>query len=719
MPRENMSTRRDITALVLIGVSITATLSGCRSNVPEFSGGCYDHRPVATQIEYPAVSPPCEPDHPYALPPRSLEDGPPQNFWDLTYQEVMQISLGNSEVLRDLGVRVLRSPESVTTVFDPAIRESDPLFGTEAALSEFDAQISTSYFWDQNDRAVNNAILQGDVPGGSPFQLQQDLGTYRTELSKVAATGTRFSLGNLTGYDQSNQDGNFFTSSWDTQFELGVRQPFLQGSGIAFNRIAGPAARPGFDFSSGVLIARINTDISLADFEQGTRDFVSQLEDAYWDLYFAYRDLDAKVIARDSALQTWRTVQAKLARGLRGGEADKEAQAREQYFLFESFVQDALNGAPTGGPSVGIYRGERRLRRLMGLPSNDGRLIRPADEASPARVEFVWEDALSEALTRRVELRRQRWQIKRRDLELIAARNFVLPRLDGVALYRWRGFGDDLTGNSGGGRFASAYKDLGSGDHQEWQLGLQMQTPLGFRQGWAGVRNAELQLAREKAVLKDQKLAISHTLSDALSESIRAHAAVRNNFNRLNAAIQRTNATQAAFQVDQTSLDMVLDSQQRLANARTSYFLALTQFRKAIKNVQLEKGSLLTFNGILLNEGSWPEKAYADAAVLQCRWRPKRIDYRLTSPPPISQGTLPCRLPALAAMEAQATQIVPSQVTGVAAQPNIAQPNSAQPWLDFVNRPRSDALWQAHSLPQPPTVNRGRQPWGKNPQHRF
>ena len=33
------------------------------------------------------------------------------------------------------------------------------------------------------------------------------------------------------------------------------------------------------------------TDISLADFEIGLRDFVSNVENAYWDLYFAYRNL--------------------------------------------------------------------------------------------------------------------------------------------------------------------------------------------------------------------------------------------------------------------------------------------------------------------------------------------------------------------------------------------------------------------------------------------
>ena len=235
--------------------------------------------------------------------------------------------------------------------------------------------------------------------------------------------------------------------------------------------------------------------------------------------------------------------------------------------------------------------------------------------------------------------RRQNWQIKRRELELIAARNFTLPRLDAVGLYRFRGFGDQLTGD--GGRFASAMKDLGSGDHQEWRLGLELDVPIGFRQAWAGVRNAELQIAREKAILREQELAISHALGDAIAELARAHNAVKVNFNRLNAAAQRRNATVAAYRGDQVSLDVLLDAQQRLSNAQSVYFQSLAQHAKAIKNVHLEKGGLLQSNGHSVERRSMAATAYRDAAKLRRRWRHKRIDYPVVRPEIISTGVHP------------------------------------------------------------------------------
>jgi len=583
--------------------------------------------PAATRIEQTCVRRCNSITETELLPPYTVDDEPPTEFWDLSLEEVVEIALEQKDVLIGLGGRVLTAPEAVPTVYDPAIRESDPRFGTEGALSAFDAQLSTGIFWENNDRVFNN-----EITGGGINEFQQDLLTYRTELSKVTATGAQFSIRGLTRHDANNSPNNMFPNGgWDTWYELNVRQPLLQGAGVAFNRIAGPNAQPGFNFSNGIMIARVNTDISLADFEVGVINFVSQLEDAYWELYFSYRELDAVILARDSALKTWRGVEAKYQQNLRGGEAYNEARSRAQYYLFQDQVQDAFSG--------GIYQGERRLRTLMRLPCSDGCLIRPSDEPPTARVVFDWYAILDEALTRRVELRRQSWQVKRRELELLAAKNFTLPRLDAVATYRVRGFGDDLTGN--GNRFASAYKDLGSWDHQEWEGGMQLNLPIGFRQGRSAVRHAELRLARERAILSEQERQVATRLGDAFAEIKRAHADIRTGFNRLVAAQQDLDALRAAFDADQITVELLLESQQRLADAQTRYYRGLSDYAVAIKGLHLQKGSLLQYDGVFLSEGSWPRKAYRDAKTLRRRWRPKDISFCITKPCVISRGAYP------------------------------------------------------------------------------
>jgi hypothetical protein len=187
-------------------------------------------------------------------------------------------------------------------------------------------------------------------------------------------------------------------------------------------------------------------------------------------------------------------------------------------------------------------------------------------------------------------------------------------------------------------------QDLRTSDHQEWQLGIQFGYQFGYRQGWDGIRNAKLQLARERAVLREQEIAISHGLSDAIAELSRAHGAVRINYSRLQAATQRREATETRFQVAkpeqrQQLLNLLLQSQQRLADAQSRYFLSLAQYAKAVKDVHRQKGTLLPYNGIHLSEGPWPAKAYADAKEIRRRWRPTKIDYRIHHQPgTVSKG---------------------------------------------------------------------------------
>ncbi len=629
-----MDRLRQSLSILLAALMVTPT--GCRLQKPAALNACVPaglYEQVASEIDYPAESA-CtqagEAESIASLPPRTLSTDAAPQYQDITLEEVIHTALENSKVLMDLGGTVVRAPSTTRTIYDPAIVEADPRYGVEAALSEFDAQFSTSAFWEKNDRALNNEFF-----GGGTRLLQQDASVIQAAITKRAATGSQFTIRHNIDYDANNAPGNFFPSAWNVNLEAEVRQPILQGSGIQFNRIAGPDQPVGV--YNGVLIARLNADVALTDFEVAVRDLVSNLENAYWDLYYGYRVLDARVEARDAALDTWRKVRALYEEGRQGGEADKEAQAREQYFRFQQEVLNALsgeayestrnwNGLPSGAfrTTQGVLLAERRLRLLMGLSASDGRLLRPSDEPVLAKVCFDWDQVVREATTRRVELRRQKWQIRRRELELIASKNHLLPQLDAVGRYRWRGFGHDLINSDGGdlGRFDNAYADLTSGDFQEWQLGFELSVPIGFRQAHAGVRDAELMLARERALLRDQQREVVHEAADAVAELDRAYVVVQNAYNHVLASQDQLESVTAAYDAGKATFDVLLDAQRRLAEARIEYVRNRTQYAVAAKNVHFVKGTLLEFEGVYLAEGPWPGKAYCDAAELEASRSP-------------------------------------------------------------------------------------------------
>ena len=610
---------------------VTATaigLSGC--GLPKRStlitdeiqdSSVYDS--TSLQLEEPRV----ESEDPFGVtstsPPLTIQDeDQPRDYWDLPLEEVIQTALQNSRVLRDLGGVVLKNPGGARTIHDPAITETDPRFGVESTLSAFDANVVGSAYFQNNNRALNNVFF-----GGGTRFLVQDAAVYQTQINKRTAIGSQLSLTNNTSYDSNNAPGNEFYSSWNTNIEAQIRQPLLAGAGADYNRIFGPTGIAGLP--QGVLLARINTDASLADFEGGVRNFVSDVENAYWDLYFAYRDLDAKIGARDAALETWRFVAALKKAGRRGGEAQQEAQAREQHFRLQEEVQNALTGrqvegtrtssGSSGGTFSGsrrVYTCERRLRQMMGLAITDGRLIRPSDEPKMGQAAFDWDVCLAEALSRRPELRKQKWTIKNREMQLLASRNLLLPQLDASGLYRIRGFGKDLIDTPSDriqGQYSSAWANLASAKFQEWQLGVEFSMPLGFRKGHAAVRNAELQLARERAILNEQERQVVLDLSNAVAELNRAHQVLETSYNRRAAVMEQLKALKAVEDPTSQILFILLDAQRKLSESESQYYRALVEYEIGIKNVHYEKGSILEYNGVYLSELPSPSKAYKDA----------------------------------------------------------------------------------------------------------
>jgi outer membrane protein TolC len=590
-----------------------------------------DFQPFSLEVDYPdtAVQPASAIGADPAM-PNTLREPAPEDILPISLQDAIQTALQNSEAMRDIGLRVITAPASVSTIYDPALQQ----LGEEAALSAFDAQFGTSLFAAQDDQAQNRFF-----PGFLAATSSLTSSRFDAEFSKIAATGTRFAVRNQTMRTSLTPflPTNLFPSYYDTMFEIEARHPLLQGAGIGYNRIAGPNAAPGV--YNGVVIARIRTDIALADFEASVRNLVQDVQLAYWLLYFAYRDLDARLAARDAALESWRTAKTQLEAGAQ--DILEESLAREQYFLFQTQVVNALCGVGTDTSTTqtrfGIYALERRLRLLMGIDINDGRLLRPSDEPSKAEIVFDWSQSVDNAMFRRVELRRQKWTLEQREMELLAARNQLLMRLDLVGQYRWRGFGDDLFGQTSTDN-GSAFHDLYSGDLQGWGLGLELSTPVGNRIGHAAVRVAELQLSRERALLREQERTILAQLSEAFNELDRAYEQSRFNYNRIVAARQRLAGEQTRYRFGDGVLQFVLDAQSRVADAEAEYYRSLVDYNLAVAKVHYSQGTLLDYAGVYLSEGPWSEAAYRSAAKNSLRFKPRHLNYCMTQPCPVAAG---------------------------------------------------------------------------------
>lgn len=661
---------RRIKAYVVILITMTTLFSGCHPTQPFYfhnDGDLSHYIDRATNIEHPDFDQPHLAEVDNAMPPFVVSNPDVQEMWDISLEQCVGIALHNSKVIRNAGsiqgnfgfsdALIERVPQ-LNTVFDSAIvesqtggqtrpvgqtgnvqtpnggidRASNPI-GVEDALSEFDAQPFVSSSFNKTDRPQNftGVIAQSFQPS----LFQQNDSDLTMALSKKSAFGNVTTFRSRTDFTWNNQGPNTrpIPGDWITSLETELIVPLGRGSGVQINRIP-------------IVLARINSDISISDFEAAVRNLLMDIETAYWDLHFAFRNLEAARVGRDSAQATWSRIHERYRVGAKGGEAQAEAQARGQFFQFRASAETALRD---------LYSTENRLRWLMGIAATDGRLIRPKDAPTLARVDFEWHDIHAESLFRSTELRQQKWRIMQRDLELVSARNQLLPQVNLTGLYRWLGRGDELmNADRNGLNFpqpgSTAFDELFEGNFQEASFGLTfLPARLGARRELAGIRNAQLQLARAKAQLEEMELNQSHLLTTAVRNLDSDYALAQSNLGFLIATEAEIVALEAVVEqgaADPSNrgepIDLLLDAQRRRAQAQVAFYQALTNYNKSLANVHYRKGSLLEHNGIKLAEGPWPAKAYWDA-IGHARQRDASyyLNYGSTRPSVVSRGPGP------------------------------------------------------------------------------
>lgn len=594
------SGNRSRTWTYLVLASLTSF--GCHQTHKEVSflgDADQDHyRSHATAIEYPDVQTETPEAIRDSLPPRTLDSQDQCEIREISLIEAIHLGMSNSEVVKaggqfvTTGSTVVNNSDRVITAFDPAIQESGVLFGgrgVEAALADFDAQLSSSMKWGRNElpslagRSISNTAA------------------FSSDLVKTFGNGASIDL---------SHDVNFLntpsgTPSYTGNVGVGYRQPLLAGAGTEYTRIAGPISR-GFGgitgVSQGVVIARINNDLVLCDYESALRDLTRDIEFAYWNLYLNYQLYDTATQAYEATAEASRIADLTAGNTL---PADNGPKAKDLLFTSKAARDTARSN---------LYTRETELRRLIGLPVNDGTVLRPTDDPATSRLIPDWHHSLGEALSSRIELRKQKWNIRSLDLQLTAARSLTRPRLDAVGNYQVNAFGDNLLSYGGGNSF---YQGITGTKNAGWGAGVEMAMPVGLRSAHAQVRNYELRLAKAQKVLQVSEEEIAHELAVAFQELSRTYAVAQANYNRYLAAEENVRITKLEFQV--VDMDRYLDALPARGRAQEAYYQSLIDYNRAITNLYYRKGTLLAHNNIQISEGGWSPEAYQDASRLHLR----------------------------------------------------------------------------------------------------
>ena len=254
--------------------------------------------------------------------------------------------------------------------------------------------------------------------------------------------------------------------------------------------------------SSPIVIARVNADATVWRFKAEITAHVRSVEQSYWSLAQAHVQLWAADRTVNMAKDVLKREEAELVVG-RGTPADiaEVSQRLEQLNL------DLVTRTSD------VITTERQLRNLLGLPPSDNRRIIPVTSPTEQRIEYDWDTCLQEMTENQPDIVQQKVLVRIAELQLLMARNMLLPPFSLNALYQLNGLGRQLdsayavmTGStlkaldpviSNLEKAAETKGNLGDAESfLNWQTGYVVQMPMATRSPLANSRQAQYALLR-------------------------------------------------------------------------------------------------------------------------------------------------------------------------------------------------------------------------------
>lgn len=544
----------------------------------------------------------------------------------------------------------------------------------EAGLARFDPFFSTGVRWNATDEPTQGLSSFSNGQGASLF----------SSLIKPLATGGTVGMTFSTDYQfLSDPPGGSFSvlnPSYLTRMQFGFEQPLLRGFGSEINQLrssfpgsslySAVSGRSSSYASEGILITRIRHDQARAELERNVNFLLLNVQAAYWNLYGAYVHLHVTNQSLKQAHMSWSI----------GNELQKEgridngqlSQIRAQY---EQFRGDRLRALSD------VLDAERNLRILCGLPVEDGKRLVPIDTPVTLASAPHWPSALHDALNLRPELVMARQDIMTKQMQLTVRKNEMLPDLRLQATHTTIGLGSRLDGNgtfldaNGEAVTNNALRSLTSSHFNSWQVGLNLNVPLGFRHEAAQIRDARLSLMQSYHALKNHEQRATNLLAKQHNRVIETSKLI--DIRRQQRLAQGTQVeTRFRKFIDWDikerfpHLEFLLDAQRQWASALNQEYQAIIDYNIALATWEFAKGTIMQSCRVRISEGPLPagmtmravehEREATDRQVLWERTRVPRTDAKEPA-----GGVLPeYVIPSLAVLDLASPDVVntpPSQ----------------------------------------------------------
>ncbi len=431
-----------------------------------------------------------------------------------------------------------------------------------------------------------------------PGDVIQHQYSFQSGVHGQTVNGLQYAAGITQTRTHNNLIINSFNPYYLASLNLSVTQPLLKNAGMN-------AAK------HQLKLAFITADSARAQTLVDVSNTLAQVEDAYWDLVAAWRN----VAIQEESLREAEAQESSVLRLARHGAAPAitAIEAQTQVANFQSQVFSAIET---------VAQLQNQLKALIVSDPDDPIWSANLVPSSPVKeLPSVGElqAVVMQAERQRPEVRQIEDQRRVAQLDRAYARNQALPQADLVVQYQSNGFAGILQRPpnfeiqgcqlpfpftcptpppQSQGNETQAFHNMWTGAYPSFNIALNFNVPL------------ENNTARGLKQIADQEEAQAQIQMQSLDQRIESEArnaleAYQAALSRLSAASQARSAAESVYASELRKFHnggsttfLVLQRQVELAQARGSELLAQTDLNKAVVELQRVEGTILSDNGV-------------------------------------------------------------------------------------------------------------------------
>ena len=390
---------------------------------------------------------------------------------------------------------------------------------------------------------------QGDnrtpiFPGGAE---DENSGTLNGAVSKRFTTGTEVEVGLANSRYDTDAFGVSLNPSYSAMVELGISQPLMKGFGSDIQTAPVDAAE--YELSA----ATFQVDSTAAD-------LAALVKRSYWELVFAWQDIEVKEFSVSLARKLLEETEAKISAG---------SLAEVEIYQPQSEVTRREEDLIAAEQAIGLA--EDDLKLLMN--SSDWLTpFTPTDTPRTEPVELSLESVLTNALVNRPDLKAAKMNIDAAKIRQTLAEDNLRPSLDLVSRVGYGGLDED---------YGEALDRALDDPDTHWQVGLQLTVPLDNTAAKGALQQARAEHAKAETNLQLLQLEIKKSVRTTVRNVELAIKAMEATRKTSLATRKRLEAEQAKFDAGRSTTLDVLIAQESYARAlsqenRTNIFYAQT-----------------------------------------------------------------------------------------------------------------------------------------------